>query len=90
MPINYPDNDPKFMKVLNQKCDNEKVYVPLIVIEALKNEVKRIFRESENIYREEKDIPKVGEGWVSETALYHKVKDSFSEEEILHHGRPSW
>ena len=90
VPIQYPDNDPKFMRVLNRNYIDEKVYVPLIVLEALKNEVKRIFRESENIYREEKDIPKVGEGWVSETALYHQIKDTFPEEEIIHHGRPSW
>ena len=91
VPIQYPNNDPKFTKVLNRDYVNEKVYVPLIVPEALKNEVKRIFRESENIFREEeKDIPKVGEGWVSETALYHQIKDTFPEEEIIHHGRPSW
>jgi hypothetical protein len=88
--INYPNDDPKFKRFLYQTYDDEKIYVPLIVIEAFKNEIKKIFRESENIYREEKDIPKVGEGWVSETELYYKIKESFPHEKIIHHGRPSW
>ena len=89
-PTTYPDDDPKYMKFIHQNYDYKKVYVPKIIFEALMNEIKRILRESENIYREEKDIPKVGEGWVSETELYHKIKEAFPNEEVIHHGRPSW
>lgn len=88
--FSYPENNPKFEKVLYRTYIDEKVYVPLIVMEAFKNEMKRIFRESEDIYREEKDIPKIGEGWVSETELYYKIKDAFPNEQIIHHGRPKW
>jgi|GEM_PF-2884496 hypothetical protein len=71
------------MKRFHQNYDYERIYMPLIVMEAFKNEVKRIFRESENIFREEKNIPRVGEGWVSETELYHKIKEVFPNEEII-------
>jgi hypothetical protein len=47
-------------------------------------------REAENTFREERGIPKVGEGWVSETELYYKIKEAFPEWEVIHHGRPTW
>jgi hypothetical protein len=40
--------------------------------------------------REEKNLPKVGEGWISETDLFYKLCRTFPEEVIIHHGRPSW
>lgn len=65
-------------------------FIPPIVAAAFKNEIKRIIRESENTVREEMDIPKIGEGWVSETELYYLVRKAFPKEYIIHHGRPSW
>jgi len=82
-------NDPKYQRIINGSNDNE-IYIPLIVVEALKNEIKRIFRESENIYREERGVPRVGEGWISETELYYKIRDSFPNEKIVQHGSSSW
>lgn len=41
-------------------------------------------------YRVEKGLPKIGEGWVSETELYHSIRDYFVNESVIHHGRPSW
>jgi hypothetical protein len=49
-----------------------------------------LMREAENTLREERDIPRVGEGWVSETALFYKVRDAFREETVIQHGRPKW
>lgn len=65
-------------------------YLPDIVKEGMKNEGKRIIREAENTLREEKNLPKIGEGWISETELYYKILDTFPGETIVHHGRPSW
>ena len=70
--------------------DKKYSFVPSIIMEAMKNEVKRIIRECENTVREEMDLPKVGEGWISETELYYKIKEEFPQEIVLHHGRPSW
>ena len=86
----YPENDPKGMKVKLHNFDYDNIYVPFIIIEALKNEIKNILRESENIFRDEKNMPRVGEGWVRESELYYQIKESFPNEIIIHHGRPSW
>ena len=72
------------------RIHDHTIKLPYIVSNALENELKRITRESENRYREEKGIPRIGEGWVSETELYYKIKEAFPNEKIIHHGRPSW
>ena len=47
-------------------------------------------RELENCMRIEKGLPKIGEGWVSETTLYYEIKNELPKLEVLHHGRPEW
>lgn len=49
-----------------------------------------LMREAENTFREERDIPRVGEGWVAETALFYEVRDAFPDETVIQHGRPKW
>lgn len=70
--------------------EDKYVYIPSIITEAMKNETKRILRECENTVREEMDLPKIGEGWISETNLYYEIKETFPNEVVVHHGRPSW
>lgn len=46
-------------------------------------------RRAENLFRESLGVPAVGEGWVSETALFRAVEDAFgSETAVVHHGKP--
>jgi hypothetical protein len=47
-------------------------------------------RDAENTLREERDLPLVGEGWISETDLYYRLRAVFKEEVVIHHGRPAW
>ena len=35
-------------------------------------------------------MPKIGEGWVSETALFRKLETEFSNTKVVQHGRPTW
>jgi hypothetical protein len=51
---------------------------------------ERELRESENDLREIRGIPKIGEGWISETELYYHIKNEFSECKVHHHGKPKW
>lgn len=44
----------------------------------------------QNDFRVSKGLPKIGEGWVSETELLYLLKDKFPNEEIIHHGKPKW
>lgn len=64
--------------------------IPYIVSIAAENAIKSILRECENTLRDEKDLPKVGEGWISETDLFYRLCKVFPEEVIIHHGRPFW
>jgi hypothetical protein len=47
-------------------------------------------RKVENELREEMSLPKIGEGWISETHLFYVLKDEFIDEIVLHHGKPKW
>jgi len=77
-------------QIFGETLDPKFDVLPHIVTAALRNEGKRILRECENTFREESNIPKIGEGWVSETQLFYKLRDAFPDETVVHHGRPSW
>jgi hypothetical protein len=49
-----------------------------------------LMRDAEDTCREEIGLPKVGEGWVSETYLYYTIKEAFPDLEVTHHARPEW
>jgi hypothetical protein len=51
---------------------------------------EREIRESENDLRLSKGLPKIGEGWISETELYYNIKNNFSNYKVIHHGKPKW
>lgn len=62
----------------------------LVVISAIRNESSRLLREAENEYRIIIGAKKIGEGWISETELYYRIKIHFKDIEVIHHGRPKW
>lgn len=47
-------------------------------------------REAENRLREAFQLPRIGEGWISETELFYHTKTAFPETQVVQHGRPSW
>ena len=57
---------------------------------ALNDELREASREAENRLREAQGLPKVGEGWVNETALFRALETTFQETLVIHHGRPGW
>lgn len=58
--------------------------------EEVRNFIADELREAENTVREEKGIPRVGEGWVAETTLYYEIRKAFPHVEVIHHARPEW
>ncbi|MCF8273098.1 MAG: hypothetical protein K9I95_04625 [Flavobacteriaceae bacterium] len=66
------------------KIDSTKVHTPLFKI------VNQRTREIENEIRQERGVPKIGEGWVSETLLYYNIKKSFKKYHVIQHGSPNW
>ena len=47
-------------------------------------------RHAEDLWRQKNHLPAIGEGWKSETELYHRVKTHLPNEEVIMHGRPKW
>lgn len=43
-----------------------------------------------NEVRTERGLPKLGEGWISETKLFYRIKEHLIEVEVIHHGKPKW
>jgi hypothetical protein len=74
----------------SQAKSNYKRNVPHVVEKAIYSQCKNILKQAEDLYREAIGMPKVGEGWISETELYYKISDSFKELEVIHHASPKW
>ena len=36
------------------------------------------------------NLPKLGEGWISETKLYYQLKNHFKSHTVLQHLKPKW
>lgn len=72
--INYVSND----------------YFNCFIEAAIIERLKIIIREEEDNYRVSLGLPKIGEGWISETELYQKIKIHFKNHEVIHHGKPKW
>lgn len=51
---------------------------------------QRWIREAENMVREQNQIPRIGEGWISETELYYRIKEAFPFLEVVQHASPKW
>jgi len=69
--------------------DNVKAY-SFSLIPEVEEYVKEITRDAENFIRNAIGIPKVGEGWISETKLFYFLQEKFPEQEIIQHASPSW
>lgn len=52
--------------------------------------IASIQRDAENVTREAKGLPHIGQGWVSETKLYNEIKDAFPDLQVVQHGSPDW
>lgn len=50
----------------------------------------QLMRDAENTFRDERNIPRIGEGWVAEVALFYDVKAAFETELVVQHARPEW
>lgn len=53
-------------------------------------EIKDAARTAENHLRDELKLPQIGEGWVSETALFYALREIFDGVHMVQHGRPRW
>jgi hypothetical protein len=71
--------------------DNLKFnYEILFPDENVKHDFMMLSVGLENDIRVALNLPKVGEGWISETNLYYSLKNHFHTEFVVQHGRPNW
>lgn len=56
----------------------------------LQEQVISLARTVENNLRESVGLPRIGEGWVSETELFYFLKNRFSQTSVVQHGKPEW
>ena len=49
----------------------------ILFLKHYNNEINNIIIESENFFRESKEMPRIGEGWISETNFIIKLKRHF-------------
>lgn len=52
--------------------------------------VSRIVREAENVYRVQHDLPRIGEGWISETYLFKQIEAAFTGIDVIQHASPKF
>ena len=57
---------------------------------SLKEQIISLAKNTENSLRESVGLPKIGEGWVSETELFYFLQDNFLQTHVVQHGRPKW
>ncbi|EDP98009.1 hypothetical protein U8527_18615 [Kordia algicida OT-1] len=67
-----------------------KSLFPHVVEKSIFNQCRLILKQAEDLYRETIGMPKVGEGWISETELFYKISDYFKNDEVIHHASPKW
>lgn len=65
-------------------------WLPHVVEKAIFNQCRLLLIKAEDMYRENLGMPKIGEGWISETELFYLIKSTFAEHEVKQHGRPKW
>lgn len=68
---------------------DERASINLVYM-SIKEEASRLLREAENSYRLNIGAKKIGESWISETELFYKIKNIYSDLEVIQHGRPTW
>lgn len=77
-------------RLFGNHCQIPATFIPSVVVVAVENEIGELFRESENILREKEGLPRIGEGWISETELFRSLQKQFPDEKIVKHAKPSW
>ena len=80
----------KWTKTLPQRYFDYDEYMPPFVTFTINYLFRSKIREAENEIRELNNIPKIGEGWISETELYYNLKNYFNNLKIIQHARPKW
>jgi len=86
------ESEYNFYKKIDDRAPklNNLIIMSHVVENAILNQCRIITKEAEDLYRKHIGMPKIGEGWISETELYYKVATRFPEYKVIQHGSPKW
>ncbi len=62
--------------------------IPHVVGNELKNTVNKLFWNAENMLRVKHNLPKIGEGWLSEMRVFDIISENYPDS--IHHFSPGW
>ncbi|MFM6934953.1 MAG: hypothetical protein ACKOXP_05880, partial [Flavobacteriales bacterium] len=65
-------------------------FIPSFTPNILNKHKTTDIRELKNLLRTNIGLPKIGEGWISETDLYYKLISRIKDYELIHHGKPEF
>mgnify|MGYP006142196183 CR=1 FL=1 len=70
--------------------EKQEPYLHSVWWTKLEDMMRNTIRAAENKVRVDMGVPKVGEGWVSETELFYFLKEHFPNYKIQQHASPKW
>lgn len=73
----------------NKRTNRRKDYL-IESLTKLTEYIGDVSRRAENAIREDLDMPRIGEGWISETDLYYKIKKLFNKYNVIQHYNSQW
>lgn len=73
-----------------KKKNPEKFTYSLTSLKKLIEYIDSICVQAENALREDNGIPRIGEGWISETELFYKIKEHYPQYKVLQHYHDTW
>jgi hypothetical protein len=80
-----------YKSIDRQQADNNyKRDITHVVEKAVLSQFRYILKKAEDLYREAIGMPKIGEGWISETELFYKIKNAFQDFKVVNHASPKW
>lgn len=86
---NLYEHNKRMEGIPNENKNYPKYFTPIVEF-SIYEKFKSMARVIENEIRVERNLPKIGEGWISETDLFYKIKNKFSNYKVVHHSRPNW
>jgi len=57
---------------------------------SFRDALREALREAINTVRDEIGLPRIGEGWLTETDLFNRIKALVPGETVIHQGQPKW
>lgn len=58
-----------------------------LLVKLNNDKLKKFVRDSENEWRLNHNLPKIGEGWIGETYLFEQLKNTFTNQLVLMHAK---